>query len=202
MLVETGPKDPAEFSKGTAQYIPGGVRQQPEERTVAALKRYGIDPADVSHVIVTHLHADHYDEIDAFPNARLVVNRSEFEANQDRLPSHVKTMLQHRPEMLQLVAESEVVPGIRVVSLGCHTIGSQAVVVETSLGPAVLTGDVAYKYENVEQDRPVRSADPQACRDALARIRQLADIVLPAHDPQILQRWPHGIIGANGKTPR
>jgi hypothetical protein len=45
ILVETGPKDPEAFSKSTARYIPGGVRQLPGERTVEALKRHGIDPA-------------------------------------------------------------------------------------------------------------------------------------------------------------
>jgi len=29
-----------------------------------------------------------------------------------------------------------------------------------------------------------------------ARIRSLADIVLPAHDPLTLERWPNGVIGA------
>ena len=197
ILVETGPKYPAEFSKGTAQYIPGGIKQLPQERTIEALRRHGIDPAEVSHVIVTHLHADHYDYFDAFPNARLVVNRREYEANRDRLAPDVSRALGDRPGALQLVERTEVVPGVRVFPLGCHTPGSQGVLVETQLGPAVLTGDVVYKYENVERDRPTRSPDPQACRAAMAKIRRLADIILPAHDPQTLQRWPQGIIGAN-----
>jgi hypothetical protein len=29
----------------------------------------------------------------------------------------------------------------------------------------------------------------------MKKIRSLADIVLPAHDPLTLQRWPDGIIG-------
>jgi hypothetical protein len=29
----------------------------------------------------------------------------------------------------------------------------------------------------------------------MARIRALADIVVPAHDPLTLERWPGGIIG-------
>ena len=53
ILVDTGPKHPEEFSKSTARYIPGGVKQLPEERTPEALRRHGIDPAEVSHVIVT-----------------------------------------------------------------------------------------------------------------------------------------------------
>ncbi len=196
IVVDTGPKYPEEFSKATARYIPGGIKQLPEERTVEALKRHGIDPADVSHVIVTHLHPDHYDCFDAFPNARLVVNRREYEASRDKIAPDVQKALADRPGALQLVEEAEIVPGVRVVPLGCHTPGSQGVLVQTHMGPAVLTGDVVYKYENIEKDRPINSPDPQACRAAMAKIRRLADIILPAHDPQTLHRWPEGIIGA------
>jgi glyoxylase-like metal-dependent hydrolase (beta-lactamase superfamily II) len=195
ILVETGPKYPEEFSKSTAQYIPGGIKQLPEQRTPEALKRCGIDPAEVSHVIVTHLHPDHYDFFDAFPNARLVVNRREYEANRGKIAPDVQKALSHRPGALQLVEDATIAPGVRVFPLGCHTPGSQGVLVETHAGPAVLTGDVVYKYANIEEDRPTRSPDPRACRAAMARIRKLADIVLPAHDPQTLVRWPQGIIG-------
>jgi glyoxylase-like metal-dependent hydrolase (beta-lactamase superfamily II) len=208
IVVETGPKYPEEFSRSTALYIPGGVKQLATERTPEALRRHGIDPAQVSHVIATHLHADHYDYFDAFPNARFVVNRREYEASsgpssggQDRLAPDVRKALTAHAEALQLVDDEEIAPGVRVFPLGCHTPGSQGVLVRTHMGPAILTGDVVYKYENIEQDRPERSPDPGVCREAMARIRALADIVLPAHDPQTLERWPGGMIGggADGK---
>jgi glyoxylase-like metal-dependent hydrolase (beta-lactamase superfamily II) len=203
IVVDTGPKYPEEFSKSTAKYIPGGVRQLPEERTVRALKRHGIDPADVSHVIVTHLHPDHYDYFDAFPNARFVVNRREYEdttgqpgGRRNRLAADVRKALDNRPDALQLVEDEEIVSGVRVFPLGCHSTGSQGILVRTQMGPVVIAGDVVYKYENIEKDRPSRSPDERACREAMARIRSLADIVLPAHDPLTLERWPDGIIGA------
>lgn len=200
IVVDTGPKYPKEFSKSTAEYIPGGIKQLSEERTPEALKRHGIDPAAVSHVIVTHLHADHYDYFDAFSNARLVLNRREYEENEDQIAADVRKALATWPEALQLVEDAEIVPGVRVFPLGCHTPGSQAVLVRSHMGPVVLTGDVVYKYENIEGDRPTRSPDEQACRDAMARIRSLADIILPAHDPLTLERWPGGMIGGKPDT--
>ncbi len=195
IVVETGPRHPVEFSKATARYIPSGVRQKPEERTPEALRRSGIDPARVSHVIATHLHGDHYDYFELFPNARFVVNRREYKAAEASLDRDVAKALAARPEALQLVEEEEVVPGVRIVPLGCHTDGSQGVLVRTWMGPALLAGDVLYKYANLEQNRPIRSPDPSACHAAMTRIRSLADIVLPAHDPLTLERWPGGIIG-------
>ncbi len=202
ILIDTGPKYPEEFSKATAQYIPGGVRQLPEERTPEALRRHDIDPAAISHVLVTHLHPDHYDYFDAFPNAKLVVNRREYEetsrgASDERshVAKDVREALAKRPDALQLVEDEQVVPGVRVFPLGCHSSGSQGILVQTHLGPVVLTGDVVYKYENIEKDRPARSPDPAACRAAMAKIRSLADIVVPGHDPLTLARWPAGLIG-------
>ena len=198
ILVDTGSKYPEEFSKGTAQYIPGGVVQSPEERTPEALKRHGIDPAAIGHVIVTHLHPDHYDYFDAFPNARFVVNRREYEETNsaNRIARDVKEALAKRPDALQLVEEDEIVPGVRTFPLGCHSSGSQGILVRTNLGPVVLAGDVVYKYENIEKDRPARSPDAAACRQAMARLRSLADIILPGHDPLTADRWPGGVIGA------
>ena len=121
IVVETGPKYPEEFSRTTEKYIPGGVRQLPEERTIEALRRHGIDPAEVSHVIATHLHADHYDYFNAFPNARLVVNKAEYKDTtdgRDRIAPDVRKALDDGPDALMLVEDQEIVPGVRVVQLG------------------------------------------------------------------------------------
>ncbi len=161
-----------------------------------------IEKIRAKDVIITHLHADHYDYFDAFPKARMVVNRREYEENTPRRPGaanrlapDVREALAARPEALQLVEDKEIVPGVRVFPLGCHTPGSQGVLVRTYMGPVVLTGDVVYKYENIEKGRAIRSPDERARHEAMARSRSLADIILPAHDPLTLQRWPDGIIG-------
>jgi hypothetical protein len=51
-------------------------------------------------------------------------------------------------------------------------------------------------YDNIEQMRPGRSPSPPDCIEAMEKIKSLADIVLPAHDPLTLRRWPGGVIGA------
>ena len=155
-------------------------------------------------MIATHLHADHYDYYDAFDRARFVVSRREYEGagGLAGLAPDVRKALEANPAALQLVDDGCIVPGVRVFPLGCHTAGSLGVLVQTHMGPVVLAGDVVYKYANIEQDRPTRSPDPAACRAAMAKIRSLADIVLPAHDPLTLKRWPGGIIGGRPDDAR
>lgn len=202
VLIDTGPNDIAGFNAATAKYIPGGIRQRPEERTVEALRRHGVRAEDVSHVIVTHLHGDHYDSFVHFPQARLVVNRREFaESLRSVAPEVMRTLAARWPDSLQLVGDEEVLPGIRTFALGCHSVGSQAVAVTTSKGTAVITGDVVYCYDNIEGDRPINSDDPEACRAAMARIREEADIVLPAHDPRVAERHPGGVVGTPSAPP-
>ena len=196
ILVETGPRDVEAFNRGVAQYIPGGIRQTPEERTPALLERAGIDPGEVSHVFVTHLHPDHYEYFDLFPNAQLVVNRRGFLESLLGIRRHVMEALAARwPESLRLVEEEEVLPGIRTFWLGVHSVCSQGIAVETARGTAVFTGDVVYKYRNIEENRPIGWADPDASLAAMERIRSLAEIVVPAHDPALLERFPDGFIG-------
>ncbi len=152
---------------------------------------------------ITGLHFDHVDDLLEYKNAKVYIGRREWEGALSAAPNWAHGKILHEfsntpdcKKRLVLVDDEEIAPGIRVVQLGCHTPGSQGVLVRTWMGPVPLAGDVVYKYENIEKDSPTRSPDPQICRDAMARIRSLADIVLPAHDPLTLERWPNGIIGA------
>ena len=56
MLVDTGVYDVASFNRGVQSYIPGGIRQGPEERTTALLASVGVRPEEVSNVFITHFH--------------------------------------------------------------------------------------------------------------------------------------------------
>jgi len=115
IVVDTGPKDLAAFNRGTAEYIPGGVTQEPDEETVAALAKAGVLPEDVDHVILTHLHGDHAHNFYLFENAKLVASRRGIVDGFPRsLPKVLlEPLIPGWPDSLVLTDDEEVLPGIR-----------------------------------------------------------------------------------------
>ncbi|MDQ1317492.1 MAG: hypothetical protein QG588_1144, partial [Candidatus Poribacteria bacterium] len=96
---------------------------------------------------------------------------------------------------LCLAEDEEIMPGIKTFWLGCHSVCSQGIAVQTKHGIAVFTGDVVYKYRNIEENNPIGWADADECRNSMQLIQDVADIVIPSHDPELLRRFPDGIIG-------
>ena len=86
--------------------------------------------------------------------------------------------------------EEEILPGISVFLAGGHTPGSQVIKVGTKSGNAVLAGDVVFNYRNIDEDIPVAfNSNLEECLLAMKRIREEADIILPGHDPAVLERY-------------
>ncbi len=154
VLVETGIGERADEKTRTSRRCEG-------EAILPTLRRAGFDPATVDLVAVSHLHFDHAggllaaDGSRAFPRARIVAQRSEWEIALGGNPRLVASYDQ--PE-LRLVrdwgtegwvdGEREVLPGVSVVPTGGHSAGHQAIVVRGG-GPTGRTlaffGDLAMR---------------------------------------------------------
>ncbi|MEX2183100.1 MAG: MBL fold metallo-hydrolase [Chloroflexota bacterium] len=109
---------------------------------VPAMRAAGFAPDSVDVVAMSHLHFDHAgglllaDGARAFPRARIVAQKAEWEVAMGDNPRLVASYVQ--PE-LQLVrdwgtegwadGEVEVLPGVSVIPTGGHSAGHQAVVV-------------------------------------------------------------------------
>ena len=119
-----------------------------ENRTsVDALHDVGVDPHEITHVIVTHLHFDHAGGLTkwrdqgrgdeggfeaAFPNATILTQKREWEdANANRSTmsrTYLKSHLDPIADQVCLIeGGSEPLPGIRLESMPGHTWGQQAV---------------------------------------------------------------------------
>lgn len=71
-----------------------GARLDPAQTAIARVRALGHDPADVRHVLVTHLDLDHAGGLGDFPNAEVHVHASELAAARAR-PRN--TRLRYRP---------------------------------------------------------------------------------------------------------
>lgn len=171
-----------------------------------AVRQAGIDPASVSDIIVSHIHWDHADGIDLFPNARVWLQREEFEyyvgatgeALKPAIDVEVAAMLRRLATAgrVQLVDgdAQEILPGIRVYTGGRHTWASQYVSVQLAEGgTAVVASDNAYLYENLRNKRPIaQTLDSLSNLRAQARMLTLASdprLVVPGHDPALFQTF-------------
>lgn len=190
ILVDTG------CDQADGEVFNPDMGQTEEMRPLNLLRKAGVEPSQVTDIIFTHLHWDHCSPlVKAFPGANLYVQRKELGAIVD--PPHpwfaahafdelVRSFLHKNRDTLTIIdGDAEPLPGVKVLLLGGHTLGSQAVVVQTEEGPLALTGDVAITPRNLREDLPVGyNCDLLACFRGLKRIRQLGGAVITGHDPE------------------
>lgn len=175
---------------------------------IASLQTLGIAAAEVSDVIVTHLHYDHAGNINLLPQARIHLQERELQFATGRHMKH--PLLRHAyavddvVEIVRGVYRDRVVfhdgdvglaPGIELVLVGGHTDGLQAVRVHTARGWIVLASDASHFYENIEATSPFPIVfHVGAMLDGYRKLLALADgpdHVVPGHDPLVRQRYPH-----------
>jgi hypothetical protein len=85
-------------------------------------------------------------------------------------------------------------PGLTLHHIGGHTLGLQAVRAWTRRGWLVLASDAAHFYANIDEGRPFPIVhDVGAMLEGHRRLTALAsapELVIPGHDPLVLQRFP------------
>ena len=168
--------------------------------------RLGARPEDVTDVIVTHVHWDHADGVDLFPNARVWIQREEYEHHVgpdgqvlasavDALDAEMLARLEAAGRVTLVDGDArEILPGITVHTGGKHTWESQHVSVRTARGTVVLASDNAYLYENLELRRPIaQTLDSLSNLAAQRRMLEMASeprLVVPGHDALVFERFP------------
>ncbi|MBK8249883.1 MAG: N-acyl homoserine lactonase family protein [Gemmatimonadetes bacterium] len=183
----------------------------------SALRRAGFDPARVTDIIISHIHWDHADGVERFPNARIWLQREEFdyyvgpngEAKAPAIDQEVAAMYRRlfAAGRIRFATgdSAEIRPGIRVHTGGKHTWASQFVSVRTSRGTVVIASDNAYLYENLDQSRPIaQTLDSLSNLRAQRTMRALATspaLVIPGHDPAVMTRFPASGSGAVALRP-
>lgn len=195
---------------GFDDFSPDSPFQPPEsERTldlVAGLAQAGIHPEDVTHIVVTHAHDDHYAGITVlrdgsyeprFPNARCYIGEGDWEAVRARASAEPTSMegktlgVLDRAGLLVPVAEDlELAPGIRAILTPGESPGHLIVRVNSAGQALYCLGDLY--HDSVEVEQPTwmfRGRDVKAMlasRQSLVRAALAEDALLVAtHIPGV-----------------
>lgn len=125
---------------------------------ISSLKAHNLKPEDINIVINTHLHFDHCGGntcvIDnklapSFPKAKYIIQKGEW---QDAINPNERTRASYLKEnlipiekagLLELIeGDTEILPGVKCVVTGGHTLGHQSVLIESEGKKAFYLGDL------------------------------------------------------------
>ena len=192
----------------------------------AVLAKVGYRAEDIDTVILTHMHFDHAGNFDAFPKARILVQRREYErwktviaaipdasvGKQSWVLSSLdlevferfdRAIAAGRVEFLD--GDAEIAPGVACrLAADTHTFGSQWVEIETRAGPHVVAGDCVYWYANIERMWPPSylQGNTWSMLETFERLRRLVgadrlERIVPGHDMEIFKRHRSWTAGLN-----
>ncbi len=210
ILLNTGlPEDVTEFDRFVKAWNPVcKIYREPSERPAETLASVGLTPADIDLVLITPLTVYTTGNLALFPKAQFGFIRRgwvDFWApgkHAPRLPLNIAMCRESRVflaegglERVRLLDDEEVVcPGVRCFYTGGHHASSMAVAVTTEKGVVIL-GDCFFTYDNLEKNIPIGWAENHhEIYAAYERIREEADIAVPLYDPEVLKRFPDGVI--------
>jgi len=162
------------------------------------LKALGMEPGDITHVILSHLHFDHCGGIvrrresgafeSAFPRARIIVQRGEIEVARESRNERLRAAYRHIADCLAPIStmieaiegDAEIVPGVSAIVSGGHTADHQVAIVRSGDESFVHLADI------VPTRSHLRGPWNQAYDlDALRTMEQKADYLKRA----VAERW-------------
>ncbi|GAA3586098.1 MBL fold metallo-hydrolase [Amycolatopsis ultiminotia] len=207
VLVDTGfgsraAADPAGWLGGPFTRMVG-ARPSEEESAVAQIRALGHDPADVRHIVMTHLDMDHAGGLADFPDATVHVRVEERRAAEQPKGVPEKTRYRanqfaHSPRWSSYQEAGErwlgfeavrplrgLPPEILLIPLTGHTDGHAGVAIDTGEGWLLHAGDAYFFHGEMASVHPycppgmraftnLNQLDGRARRANLARLRTLA----------------------------
>ena len=194
VLVDTGEMKPIQ-SEDREKNIGGKIYTFEQ-----GLSRWGLTPEDIDVVIHTHLHNDHCENDYKCVNATFYVHEKELERIHKPHPLDFRYLedyildVEENGQIHKVTADTEILPGIQVLHTPAHTEGGLTVLVDTAAGKAAITGFCVI-HENfyppkqvtameMEVIPPGTHVNPYEAYDILVRVKAMAQILLPLHEPK------------------
>lgn len=174
---------------------------EPIQSLEDGLSKFGLEPADIELIILTHLHYDHVELAYKYPRAKFIVQKAEldFALNPRGVTAGVvyKRELFERLNFEVIEGDSEIISGVEVLLTPGHTPGGQSVAINTKEGLAVITGFCCIR-ENLEPPEKIRKIMPiitpgihlNVCEldESMLKLKQISNIIVPLHDAEFFEK--------------
>ncbi len=180
----------------------------PEDALDRRLEAIDLSAADVSKVIISHLHFDHIGGIAKVPQAELLVSKDEWRRLEEPNPERDWILREHielpgakwspveftptdDPDLASFGVSYDCMGDGSMVLLPTpgHTPGSMSLLVRSNgLPPMLFVGDLTYELEPLHDDQVPGIGDANELRASFAKVRALEKalpglVVIPSHDP-------------------
>jgi glyoxylase-like metal-dependent hydrolase (beta-lactamase superfamily II) len=165
------------------------------EDVAGRLRAFGVEPDRIDYLINSHLHLDHCGGNEAIRNARLVIQKREWEAA--TVPELIAQNL-YMPRQYDLGHDRLEIDGehdlfgdgsVVLVPTYGHTPGHQSLRVKLEDGEVFLSADACYLRETLDRmllPDPAVVRDPGAMRanyEFLKRVEEQGAVIVFGHDP-------------------
>jgi len=162
-----------------------GTRRQ----VLRGLELLGLTPRDIGRVILTHSHWDHALNLELFRHATVLVNARELAhlnsiRGDDWATSSVMKLLMETMKLQSIRGDEQVSDDVTLVETPGHSPGHQSVLVKTSEGRVLLSGDAMPTLRSYFRGLPdfITSTEEEA-RRSIEKLKMLKpDVYYPGHD--------------------
>ncbi len=155
-----------------------------------ALATLNLTPEEIDIIIHTHLHNDHCENDYKCTSAEVYVQKveREFLNNPHPVDHRYYSDILDDVQVVEIEGDANIFDGIDVIFSPGHTVGGQSVAVNTAEGRAVITG-FCCNDKNFPTAGPAVAPgvhiDLTAAYDSIQKIKEMADILIPLHDPAV-----------------
>lgn len=166
ILIDTGIEDIDVVNK-TKSSTADWSRGEDELRVVDGLKKIGVNPDDISAVLLTHAHYDHISGIIHFKNADVYMTKTEYDelySPNNRLKEFLSDAKEFLKDKNVITFDNELKIGdIHLKIRGGHTKGSMSIEI-----PGVLfVGDTIFVHDNIKKQIPAGYTEDREVSDSL-----------------------------------